>query len=169
MTREYLASLDDDGEDFAVKGTFTVEIVDARATETKAGEWKNLWLDLKLLDGGPDAGKVVYDVLLWVPTEDDDPKSIRAFRSKARGLLKVIAKTGASTLPDNEALEAIASVLIGHVFVADLYVDDYGQKIKSSRSSGKDPKTVVEEAEAVLTRAQSEEKATFGDDGEAPF
>ena len=114
MTRRYLEDLDQD-QGAVEKGTYTVEVVDARSSETQSGG-SMVWLDCKLI-GGPDDGSVV-SVSINLPRSGE--KGEFYTRQKLRGFNPQIMSSGAAKLPDEEQAQAIAEAIIGARVEADL-------------------------------------------------
>lgn len=102
------------------KGTYTVEVVDARPLENRDDF---LWLDLRIL-GGPDDGTIV-SVSLNMPTDSSTRGAIFYFKRKMRGFYPKVANV--FQLPDEQQAEALAEAVIGMRVEADLSVQTEGQ------------------------------------------
>lgn len=120
MTRKFIESLDNEGGDVISGGTYTVEVVDARALEDKAF----LWMDLKIV-GGPDADRVV-SVGLNVPDDNASRGAIFHFKKKIRGFIPEINAAKVLDLPDDEQPGAIADAILGAKIEADLSIQSGG-------------------------------------------
>lgn len=122
MTRKFLQDPDfEGGGNTAVeKGTYTVEVVDARPLESRDDF---LWLDLRIL-GGPDDGTIV-SVSLVLPTDQSTRGAQFYALKKLRGLYPHVADV--FNLPDEQQAAALAERLPGIRVEADLSVQTEGQ------------------------------------------
>lgn len=116
-----MEDLESETEVSVEKGTYTVEVLDARSSGTSSGG-SMVWMDLKIV-GGPDDGSVVA---VSVNLPRDGEKGVFFLRKRLRGFTPQIRESGASKLPDEEQADVIAQALIGVRVEADLSIQTGG-------------------------------------------
>lgn len=162
MTRRYLGDLDSENE-VVDKGTYTVEVADARAVQTGSGG-DMLWIDLKVI-GGPDDGRVV-SVSCNLPR--DGEKGVFFLRKRLRGWNPQIVAKQVHMLPDEDQPDAIAEAIIGTKVEADLALQTEGQYKGSQQLD--ETRQIVGRQEQVAVAVETPVMTTSGQpDTDPPF
>jgi hypothetical protein len=154
MTRKYLENLESDAGDVVPGGTYTLEVVDARALETKPF----VWIDFRVI-GGPDADRVT-SCGLNLPDDSSSRGAIFHFKKKIRGFLPQLSAANVLSLPDDDQPDAIAEAILGAVVEADLSIQvggdyDGSQQLEETRQVV-DPMALAAVAQATASNGAPE-------------